>query len=175
MRSQIKFIRFRRLLFILALLLVSALCHAYTIDGIDYSITSDSTVSVARNYDFCGSLSIPCSVNLNGKTYAVTGIDNEAFRSCTELISVEIPNSVTTIGGLAFEHCSGLTSIEIPNSVTTIGWSAFSHCEGLLSLIIGKSVTSIDNTAFSGCSGLTSIEIPNSVTTIGEGAFYLCI
>ena len=48
-----------------------------------------------------------------------------AFKDCTELPSVTIPNSVTSIGTSAFEGCSKLTSVKIPNSVMKIGASAF--------------------------------------------------
>ena len=49
------------------------------------------------------------------------------------LVSVTIPNSVTSIGGYAFYSCDNLTSITIPNSVTSIGDGAFEDCN--LSLI----------------------------------------
>ena len=82
--------------------------------------------------------------------------------------------SVTSIGSSAFRGCSGLTSITIPDSVTSIGWDAFYNCSGLTSITIPDSVTSIKSDAFSGCSGLTSITIPDSVTSIGSRAFYNC-
>ena len=104
---------------------------------------------------------------------SVTSIGDEAFRGCTGLKSVVIPNSVTSIGYRAFYECSGLTSIVIPNSVTSIGDEAFRLC-GLTSVTIGNSVTSIGSDAFSGCTGLTSIVIPNSVTSIGNYAFSYC-
>ena len=42
--------------------------------------------------------------------------------------------SVTSIGSYAFRGCSGLTSITIPDSVTSIGRSAFEDCRGLTSI-----------------------------------------
>ncbi|MCB6055296.1 leucine-rich repeat domain-containing protein, partial [Flavobacterium psychrophilum] len=50
---------------------------------------------------------------------------------CTGLISVTIPNSVTSIGDEAFFNCSGLTSVTIPNSVTKIQNDAFYNCSRL--------------------------------------------
>ena len=101
-----------------------------------------------------------------------TQIAYDAFRDCSGLTSLTIPNSVTSIGESAFSGCSGLTSLTIPNSVTSIGESAFYGCSGLTSLTIPNSVTSIGGSAFYGCSGLTSLTIPNSVTSIGSRAFY---
>ena len=88
----------------------------------------------------------------------------------------EIPmdGSVTGIGSSAFKDCSSLTSITIPNSVTSIGSSAFEDCMSLTNITIPESVTSIGALAFYNCSSLTSITIPDSVTSIGDCAFYYC-
>ena len=104
----------------------------------------------------------------------VKSIGAGAFRECSGLTSVTIPDSVTSIGAGAFRGCSGLTSVTIPNSVTSIGESAFNHCKSLTSITIPNSVTSIGKYAFFYCSSLTSISIPNSVTSIGEWAF-VCV
>lgn len=73
------------------------------------------------------------------------------------VISINIPDSVTTIGNNAFEYCSSLTSVTIPNSVTSIGISAFQGCSSLTSVTIGNSVTSIGSNAFNGCTNLSSV------------------
>ena len=104
----------------------------------------------------------------------VTGIESNAFKGCTRLTSVTIPDSVKSIGRYAFSGCTSLTSVTIPDSVTSIADYAFSGCTGLTSVTIGNSVTSIADYAFSGCTGLTSVTIGNSVTSIGNYAFNRC-
>ncbi|MBO7457972.1 MAG: leucine-rich repeat domain-containing protein [Paludibacteraceae bacterium] len=127
-----------------------------------------------NNYKGLTTANIPASVEYNLVTYSVTSIGSSAFKSCSSLISVTIPNSVTSIGDQAFGWCNSLTSVTIGNSVTSIKDYAFSDCSGLTSVTIPNSVTSIGEGAFRNCSGLTSVIIPNSVTSIGEEAFRNC-
>ena len=68
-----------------------------------------------------------------------------------------IGDDATTIGEDAFRDCSNLTSVTIPNSVTTIGMYAFSDCTKLQKVNIGNSVKSIEGVAFYGCTSLTQI------------------
>ena len=105
---------------------------------------------------------------------SVTSIEGGVFSDCQGLISVNIPNSVTNIGGGVFFNCTALTSVSIPNSVTSIGDYAFEGCYGLTSVSLGNGVRSIGSAAFSGCTGLTRVNIPNSVTSIGSAAFSGC-
>ena len=104
----------------------------------------------------------------------LTKIGDGAFRSCTSLTSVEIPNSVTSVGRSAFEGCTSLPSIEIPNSVTSIESTTFFGCSSLTSIGIPNSITKIGGNAFNRCTSLTSIEIPSSVTEIGIYSFSYC-
>ena len=104
----------------------------------------------------------------------VTSIGNSAFRDCTGLTSIVIPDSVTSIDNFAFEDCTGLTRIVIGDSVTRIGYRAFEGCTGITRIVIPDSVTSIGDNAFEGCTGLTSIVIGDSVTSIDYDAFYNC-
>ena len=127
------------------------------------------------NYNsYSGKITIPEEVIDQGTTRKVTSIGYQAFRGCSSLTYVTIPNSVTSIGGSAFYDCISLTSVTIPNSVTSIGDGAFFCCISLTSVTIPNSVTSIGNSAFFDCSGLTSVTIPNSVTSIGSDAFGDC-
>ena len=74
--------------------------------------------------------------------------------------------------GVVLGGFSSLVSVSIPDSVTSIGESAFAGCSALASLTIPDSVTSIGEGAFAGCSALASLTIPSSVTSIHEEAFY---
>ena len=104
----------------------------------------------------------------------VTNIGNYAFYGCTNLTSVTIPNSVTNIGNFAFYNCTNLASVTIPNNVTNIGNYAFYNCKSITSITIPYSVTTIGNSAFKYCTNLASVTIGNCVTTIGNEAFYNC-
>ena len=77
----------------------------------------------------------------------------------TSLISVKLPESVTSIEDYALYGCSGLISVVIPPSVTSIGWGAFMFCTGITSVVIPPLVKSIKEYAFKGCSTLTNLEI----------------
>ncbi len=63
---------------------------------------------------------------------SVTTIISEAFRDCSGLTDITIPESVTTIGGWAFAYCIDLASITIPDNVTLIGEYAFFDCSRLI-------------------------------------------
>ena len=127
---------------------------------------SDAVSAVAKQ---CDSKAITEIVLTSG-----TSISDSAFRDCTILTTVTIPDSVTSIGGSAFSSCTGLTSVTIGNGVTSIGNYAFRDCTGLTSIAIPDSVTSIGDGAFYGCTGLTSATIGKNVKNIPSYAFSGC-
>ena len=104
----------------------------------------------------------------------VTSIGSDAFSGCSRLESINLPSTLTSIGYYAFADCSGLTNITIPSSVTSIGNFAFYNCSGLTNVSLSSTLTSIGQYAFENCSSLADVTIPSSVTNIGLDAFYNC-
>ena len=106
--------------------------------------------------------------------YGVKKLRAHCFRTCSNLVSIEIPNSVKSLGSYCFSDCSALSEITIPDSVTSIDSACFSSCIGLKSISIPKLISVLSSSCFSGCQSLQSIEIPNSVVSIEQYCFRDC-
>ncbi len=117
---------------------------------------------------------IPSHVVWDGVVYQVVGIGANAFNSCDQLTTVNIPSTIKYINESAFSNCELLDSINIPGSVTRIGGGAFQDCKSLQAVTLNNGLINIESSAFSNCSTLVSIAIPNTVTTIGWHAFSNC-
>ncbi|MGN1481688.1 leucine-rich repeat protein [Porcipelethomonas sp.] len=136
------------------------------IDADEDGIDSDDYVQITDCDKLAAEIEIPEKID----GLPVTAIRYSAFDKCSKLISVIIPDCVTSIGGAAFSGCSSLTSITIPDGISNISLSAFANCSSLTSVTIPENVTSIGMYAFSGCSGLSSIIIKNPECIIDEHA-----
>ena len=102
-------------------------------------------------------------------------IDSSAFAYCYSLISVSIPNTVTSIGASSFNYCYSLRSITIPSSVTIIDTYTFYYCCSLKNIALPSGLTNgIGSRAFYYCVSLPEITIPSSMTQISNNAFQYC-
>jgi len=136
-------------------LLLSTMIHAEIVklNGLYYSL-GNTTATVVKDqttdksvYSQYTTVTIPASVTYNNYTYPVTMIGTEAFKNCSNLQSVTLPNSITAIYTDAFYYCTKLGSVNLPEGLTEIYTDAFRNCN-LTSVTIPSTVTTIYNNAF---------------------------
>ncbi|MBQ8839778.1 MAG: leucine-rich repeat domain-containing protein [Clostridia bacterium] len=145
------------------------------------------------------SVEIPLEVN----GLLVVGIEEQAFKDCSQLEAVTFPcekdyyahkdfTSMFEIGDYAFNYCTSLKSIDIPCHVSFIGRGAFSGCSSLAfahvpDCYIGpyafyecKALETINPTdsisegIFSGCEALKVFPVSTKTVEIEEDAFEHC-
>jgi len=204
---------------IVAMLLsfITASAYDFEVDGIYYNITSKSNLEVGvthgsnetphnhSNSSYSGDVVIPATVNYNNRTYTVTSILPYAMGCTTSngyicegssVITVTMPNTITSIGEYAFTYCrslvlcplpssiktiesyafayTALTEAHIPNATTKIGNAVFYCCAKLINAIIGDNVSEIGSSIFRDCTKLMTVIVGNSVSTIEGYAFGNC-
>jgi hypothetical protein len=114
----------------------------------------------------------------------VVRIEDEAFVGCSGLLSLSLPDTVTSIGEKAFVGCEGLESIEV--DINNPVYDSRGNCNAIYEKSSNKLVVGCKNTviptgtkiigdhAFSESSAIESITIPEGVEHIGYDAFFSC-
>ena len=96
--------------------------------------------------------------------------------------AVQVPGTlggkpVASIGSSAFKDCTALEEIDLPDTVTKIWDSAFMGCTALWRVGGGRNLAEINNYAFHGCSSLKYVpdfESFGALKSVGQQAFYGC-
>lgn len=108
--------------------------------------------------------------------YIVTGDSGQSAVIVIPATHEELP--VVAIADSAFAHSkhSDIISVIIPDSVTSIGKNAFYNQDALESVNIGadSALESIDNNAFLGDGALRSVYLPAGLTSLGSDVFKNC-
>ena len=176
--------------------------HNFEVDGIYYKIVDeDSRLAMvtykgkdwnAYDHEYRDTILIPNTVTYRNKVYRITEIGDYAFRGCSEMTSIAIPETVWHIGLGAFSGCEGLKEIHI-NSLSSwcemsfydvtddAGDSPFLYAEGLYidgelitDLVVPEDVTEIGAHAFEGYEKLRSVVLHNGIDAIHKSAFLNC-
>ena len=96
-------------------------------------------------------------------------IGDNAFYGCTNLKSINLPDTITYIGECVFRFDSSLDNVKLPNRIKTIKKMTFQSCSNLKNLELSEDLEelgaeSLDHTA------LTTLKMPQNLKTIGSGA-----
>ena len=119
-------------------------------------------------------VSIPATVKINGVTYKVTKIADNAFKNNKTVTKVTVGSNIKSIGKNAFYKCTKLKTVKIGKNVTEVGANAFKGCSSLTSVTLPSKATKIGANAFSGCKKLKTIKITSTKLTsktVSKNAF----
>lgn len=155
-----------------------------TFDGNNPRHWQSETTATVRVGTYQNDLVIPETVSVDGVTYTITGIGNEAFTGCrvytangitywNGLTSVTLPETISSIGDGAFA-LSDVASVNIPQAVNTLPMGCFGNCTKLTSITVPSHVKTIGEMAYYGCTGATTLTLEEGVESIGEMAFFDC-
>ena len=197
---------------IIAMLLAAVAARAFDFSAttttgqtVYYSIVGSTTVKVVNpDWDShtqpTGFMALPAAVQHDGTTYQVTAIDAQAFRGCSALTGVSVPEGVTSLGRMAFAFCTSLDSIVLPSTLLEIGSMAFTSTayygdnsnispEGLMFIgpyviaahasidtvvVVPEGTLGVGNMAFYSCEQMPQAVLPETLRFIGENAFNNC-
>lgn len=136
-----------------------------------YGMPVDKAIRILRSGDHNGTVKIGGFWGRNSLNDIV-----QAVKSSKKAVALDLSElfNITEIPESAFKDCSSLTSIVLPENVTQIGESAFYNCNSLTNIKLPDSGTYISDYLFSNCRSLINIDIPISVIRIGRFAFYNC-
>ena len=158
---------------------------------IEYTST-DGAVVTPYAEDFGANLISNVYENGKGRIYfdgAITKIGENAFRNCSTLSGITIPNGVIECCSNAFNGCSLLSRVDITDLSAWCGidfgkvyanplcYGSKLYLNGVEStdLTIPSDVTAIKQYAFYGCTSLVSVTIHDKVISIGGSAFGACV
>ena len=94
---------------LLSMMSTNTFAYDFEVDGIYYYLIKGKSAGVTYKDDnyksYSGKVVIPEKVTFAEVDFPVTNIGVSAFKDCTALLSITIPNSVTSIGNKAFSGC----------------------------------------------------------------------
>lgn len=183
----------RHICLTLCLAMLVSLCTSLPVVGAEGEETDTSGFYTFRVTDGTASI-VKCDTSASGAItvpselggYPVTKIEPTAFKDCTGITSLVLPEGIEEIGLYAFQECNSLTEMTIPDSVTTMGLNPFVLCESLQSIVVSEthplysSVDGVlynkDKTTLISCPGGKegTFTVPEGVVKIEGSAFAGC-
>lgn len=131
-----------------------------------------STLSLVKSTNTI--IKVPQTIKIDGITYKVTSIADNAFKNNKKITKVILGKNITQIGNNAFSGCTKLKTVSLSANVIHIGDKAFYKCTALTEITIPSRVKKIGKEAFYGDKKLKSITIKTknlSIKSVGKQAF----
>lgn len=186
---------------------IVTIAKTVNIDGTDFTVTGILGSEDYPDYNNNGKTGDDRAAFFNCKKIiglrfadgsGVTKIGDHAFKSCTNLKTIEnIPSTLNEIEKYCFEgtglksvdlsntnvtimkdgvfyNNKSLTSIQLPNKLENFWDNAFNGCTSLNNIVMPSTVVGIYNNVFDGCTSLSNVTFNDSYTTLGHHVFKNC-
>ena len=170
--------------------------------GLEYKLNSDGESYSVIGIGTCTDNDVIIPTNFNGKP--VTDIAANAFKGCTQLTDIFVPDTIITIGTASFSVCYNLKHMTLPfvglsasatSSASLFGtiFGTIKYKESLatyqysnpqssgITFYVPSSLESVTITggnicfgAFANCKNIKEIVLPETASSIGGLAFYEC-
>ncbi len=127
----------KNLFLTLTLLLFSFATYAQetvNIEGVNYLIDGDKAIITDQGKAAEGDIIIPDDFEYQGQRYKVVDMTSWAFQYCERLMSIILPNGITTIPHDAFHGCTELQTVTFGDLTDTIENNAFCDCIGITTI-----------------------------------------
>lgn len=102
---------------------------------LDYDVESSFVIIKKCDPSASGRLMIPRYI----EDKLVIEISEEAFKDCTGIVEIELPDTIRHIAPETFAGCSGMRKIDLPESVRFVEQNAFNNCASLETVIVRSS------------------------------------
>ena len=138
-----------------------------------YSLDDDGNATITGYTGNVSALVIPEEID----GHKVVKLGNGVFKKHQEIVSAQIPDSITSISASAFRDCSNLENVNLPKNLISIGNRAFFNCVSIRNIYIPKTLVEVDTYGwnwwypFEGCSNLEKVEFEEGITQIPTGIF----
>ncbi|WP_037271464.1 leucine-rich repeat domain-containing protein, partial [Ruminococcus flavefaciens] len=125
----------------------------------------------------------------------ITSIGNNVFINCSNMESINLPQTIKRIGKNAFGNCSSFSTVSydeydyenekiievkypegqlvMPEAVTSVDEYAFANCASITDIVIPATISELSSYVFSG-TGISELTVPDTITKIKDYVFSDC-
>lgn len=139
------------------------------------SYLETATLTKFQDWYYDENVVIPETLEYGGTTYTITAIGEEAFYSkyddYDDILTLTIPETVTTIGVKAFSNLKSLEVIRLPQELKEIAPDTFFGCISLEEISFPEGLETVNEYACYNCTSLKSVSFGSKIKHIQYQAF----
>ena len=144
------------------------------------SYLETATLTKFQDWYYDENVVIPETFEYDGTTYTITAIGANAFFSeygdYDDILTLTIPETVTTIGDHAFAKMKTLEVIRLPQGLKEIASDTFTNCISLEEINFPEGLETVNEYACYYCTSLKSVSFGSKIKDISHQVFdFTCL